>query len=79
MARTKKQIGMDGINKQIEEAQKEVVSTKRKYDAATERLKVLLAKRKELQAEEVMDAIMKSSHSYDEILRYIKSSPDEVE
>lgn len=79
MARGKRKIGMDVINQQIEEAQGEVIRAKRKYDEATDRLKTLLEKKKELQTEELMSAVMKSKHSYEDILRYIKSSLSEEE
>ena len=51
MARGKKTVGMDVINRQIEAAQEEVMKTKKKYDAATDRLKELLDKKKVLQTE----------------------------
>lgn len=77
MARTKKQLGMDAINQLIEAAEAEVIRTKKKYDEATDNLKSLLDKKKVLQTEELMNAVMKSSHSYEEILRFIQSSPSE--
>ena len=77
MARGKRTIGMDTINKQIEAAQEEVTRAKQKYDAATDHLKELLDKKKLLQKEELMSAVLKSKHSYEEILRYIKSDPDD--
>lgn len=77
MARGKRRIGMNVINQQIEAAQEEVIKAKQKYDAATDHLKELLDKKKELQTEELMSAIMKSSRSYEDIIRYIKSEPEE--
>ena len=43
------------------------------YDEATDKLKSLLDKKKALQTEGLMNAVMKSSRSYEEILRYIQS------
>lgn len=77
MARGKKRVGMDVINEQIEAAQEEVIKAKQKYDAATDRLKELLDKKKELQTEELMAAVMKSKRSYEEIIRYINSEPEQ--
>jgi len=77
MARTRKQLGMDAINQLIEDAEAEVIRTKKKYDEATDNLKTLLDKKKVLQKEELMNAVMKSSRSYDEILRFIQSVPSE--
>ncbi len=51
---------MDVINHQIETAQEEVIKAKQKYDVATEHLKELRDKKKELQTEELMEAVMKS-------------------
>lgn len=77
MARTRKPLGMDTINQLIEAAEAEVIRTRKKYDEATDNLKNLLDKKKVLQTEELMNAVMKSSRSYDEILRFIQSSPSE--
>lgn len=79
MARGKRKIGIDAVNGQIEAAEIEVIKAKKKYDKATDNLKSLLDKKKALQTEELMNAIMKSSHSYEEILRYIQSDSSEDE
>lgn len=77
MARGKKRMGMDAMNQQIETAQKEVIKAKQKYDAATDYLKELLDKKREIQKEELMAAVMRSKRSYDDILRYINSETDD--
>lgn len=77
MARGKRIIGIDAINQQIEAAEAEVIKAKKKYDEATDKLKSLLDKKKALQTGELMNAVMKSSHSYEEILRYIQSDSSE--
>ena len=77
MARGKRIIGIDAVNQQIEAAEAEVIKTKKKYDEATDKLKSLLDKKKALQTEELMNAVMKSSRSYEEILRYIQSNSSE--
>jgi len=79
MARSKKTVSLDSINQQIEEAQEAVIKAKKKYDEATEYLKLLLDKRKEIQTNNLMTAIMKSQHSYEEILNYINSEKTEEE
>ena len=73
MARGKRIIGIDAVNQQIETAEAEVIKAKKKYDEATDKLKSLLDKKKALQTEGLMNAVMKSSRSYEEILRYIQS------
>lgn len=70
---------MEVINQQIEEAQEAVIRAKKKYDEATDQLKSLLEKRKELQTVELMDAVLKSRHSYEEIIQFIKSDKSEEE
>lgn len=77
MAGGKKRVGMDVINQQIEAAQEEVIKAKQKYDTATDRLKELLDKKKELQTEEFMAVVMKSKRSYEEIIRYINPEPEQ--
>lgn len=77
MARGKRIIGIDAVNQQIEAAEAEVIKAKKKYDEATDKLKSLLDKKKALQTEELMNAVMKSSRSYEEILRYIQSNSSE--
>ena len=79
MARTRKQLGMDAMNQLIEAAEADVIRAKKKYDEATDNLKALLDKKKALQTEELMKAVMKSSRSYEEILRFIQSVPSEEE
>lgn len=76
MARGKRIIGIDAVNQQIETAEAEVIKAKKKYDAI-DKLKSLLDKKKALQTEELMNAVMKSSRSYEEILRYIQSDSSE--
>lgn len=52
-------------------------NSEEKYDEATDKLKSLLDKKKALQTEELMNAVMKSSRSYEEILRCIRSDSSE--
>ena len=47
--------------------------TEEKNDEAIDKLKSLLDKKKVLQTEELMNAVMKSRRSYEEILRYMQS------
>lgn len=77
MARGKRRNGMNVINQQIDAAQEEVIKAKQKYDAATDRLKELLDRKKELQTEELMTAVMKSKRSYEDIIQYINSEPEQ--
>lgn len=54
------------------ELQKAVVSkAKDKYEAALDELNRLMQKREEVRRKELMDAFMRSSKSYDEIMKFL--------
>lgn len=78
MAGVKRRNGLELLNSQIEAAQEVVIKRKHLYDEATDNLKVLLDKRKALQTDELIKAFTKSKRSYEDILGYINSVPDEV-
>ena len=60
------------------ERQKEVVSkAKDKYEAALNELEKLMSKRDELRRKELMDAFMKSSRTYDEIMGFLAGEEDD--
>lgn len=66
-----RQIGIDSLNKKIEKAEQNVSRTRAAYETATAELKELLDKRDALKKDMVIQAIMKSNKSLDEILAYI--------
>lgn len=78
MAGAKRRNGLELLNSQIEAAQEVVIKRKHLYDEATDNLKVLLDKRKALQTDELIKAFTKSKRSYEDIMSYINSVPDEV-
>lgn len=78
MAGAKRRNGLELLNSQIEAAQEVVIKRKHLYDEATDNLRVLLEKRKELQTDELIKAFTRSKRSYEDILGYINSVPDEV-
>lgn len=56
------------------ERQKEVVSrAKDKYDNALDELERLMQKREELRRKELMDAVINSDRTYDEIMEFLKT------
>ena len=56
------------------ERQKEVVSrAKDKYDNALDELERLMQKREELRRKELMDAVINSDRTYDEIMKFLKT------
>ncbi|MBQ8329596.1 MAG: hypothetical protein IJX83_08265 [Lachnospiraceae bacterium] len=53
-----------------------MIKTKAAYDAAVESLQKLLDKRDAQRKDELWNAIIKSSKSYEEILRYVAEGSD---
>ena len=69
MART---INKEILESKIEKAQSNVLKTKAAYERANEILKDLLDKRDAIRTEEIIDAVQKSTKSYDEIMEFLK-------
>lgn len=59
------------IEDRIAKAQDKVVAAKDKYDAAVNEFKGLIAKRDAMQREELIELIMKSSKTYEEIKAFL--------
>jgi len=74
MART---VGLETLDQKIEKAQSDVVKSKKRYDLAVSTLKDLMDKRDALKRDELINAIMKSEKSYEQILRFIQESDKE--
>ena len=70
MARTS---SMTILEARIEKAQNSVIKAKNRYDECLSALEKLLNKRDALRRDELVNAILKSSKSYDEIIRFINS------
>jgi hypothetical protein len=76
MART---VGLETLDQKIEKVQSDVIKAKKKYDLAVSTLKDLMDKRDALKRDELINAIMKSDKSYDQILQFIQQSNQEKE
>ena len=74
MART---VGLETLDQKIEKVQSDVIKAKKKYDLAVSTLKDLMDKRDALKRDELINAIMKSDKSYDQILQFIQQSNQE--
>lgn len=70
MARGRKAVA-DTLGEQIEKAQEKVIKTKAAYDHAVDALQKLLDKRDSQRKDELRNAVIHSSKSYDEILQMI--------
>lgn len=73
MART---AGIETLEKKIEKAQDDVVRTKEKYDTAVRKLSDLMDKKDALKKEQLVNAIMKSDKTYEEVLKFLNQSKD---
>ena len=70
---------MDALEKKIEKAQEQVSRTKKQYDAAVAKLSDLLDKRDALRREELIKAIAKSDRTYEEVLAFLGTEPEEIQ
>ena len=70
-------VGLETLDHKIEKAQSDVVKAKKKYDLSLSVLKDLMDKRDALKRDELINAIMKSDKSYDQILQFIQQSNQE--
>jgi len=68
--------GIETVEKKIEKAQDDVVKTKEKYDTAVAKLSDLMDKKDALEKEQLVNAIMKSDRTYDEVLQFLDQSKD---
>ena len=73
------QISMETLNAKIGEAEQNVARTKKAYEAATEELKKLMDKRDAVKRDEIVNAIIKSRKSYDEIMDFLADESQKAE
>jgi len=77
MARGRKKASTESLDEKIE-LQREVLEKARsKYEDEKEKLAELIKLRNEMRKEEIMDAILKSEHSYAEIMAFVKGKNEE--
>ncbi|MCQ2396534.1 MAG: hypothetical protein MJ106_02420 [Lentisphaeria bacterium] len=72
MARTKRTRRTVSMDDKITAMQAKVVRAKKRYDAAVKALEALMEKREESRRRELMDAVRRSDHTYEEILCFIR-------
>ena len=70
---------MEALERKIEKAQEQVSRTKKQYDRAVAVLSDLLDKRDALRRDELVKAIMNSSRTYEEVLAFLSTGPEEEE
>ena len=67
------------IEERIAAQEQEVLKAKKKFEEASDKLKDLYRKRDEGRQKELLEAIARSSRSYEEIMAFIQSDSDENE
>ena len=72
MARARKTRRSVTLDSKITAAQEKVVRAKARYEKAVKALEALMEKREESRRRELMEAVRKSDHTYEEILCFIR-------
>lgn len=73
----KRKISTKTLDEKIEFQKNVLEKAKVKYEAEKESLAELIKLRNEMRKEEIMEAVMKSKHTYAEIMAYIKGESEE--
>ena len=76
MARGKRKVSTEAMDAKIEQQKSALEKAKAKYEAEKDGLAHLIKLRNEMRKEELMDAVLKSDHSYAEIMAFIKGSEE---
>ena len=76
MARGKRKVSTEAMDAKIEQQKAALEKAKAKYEAEKDELTHLIKLRNEMRKEELMDAVLKSDHSYAEIMAFIKESEE---
>ena len=79
MARGRRKVNTETLDAKIEQQKAALEKAKVKYEAEKETLAELIKLRNEMRKEELMDAVIKSDHSYAEIMAFIKGTANEEE
>lgn len=77
MARGRRRISTDTLNAKIKQQKGVLEKAKAKYEAEKETLAELVKLRNEMRKEKLMEAVIKSDHSYAEIMAFIKGRAEE--
>jgi hypothetical protein len=76
MARGRRKVKTETLDAKIEQQKAVMEKAKLKYEAEKETLAELIKLRNELRKDELMDAVIKSEHTYEEIMEFIKGSAE---
>ena len=70
---------IDAIEAKIEKAKERVITTRTAAQEAEEEYKKLLAEREKLRKDKLDKLIKKSSRTYEEIVKFLESEPEDVD
>ena len=79
MARGRRKVNTDTLDAKIEQQKAVMEKAKAKYETEKETLAELIKLRNEMRKEELMEAVIKSEHTYAEIMAFIKSTESQEE
>ena len=79
MARGRKKVSTGTLDVKIEQQKAVMEKAKLKYEAEKAALAELINLRNEMRKDELMAAVIKSEHSYEEIMAFIKGGVSEDE
>jgi hypothetical protein len=77
MARGRRKANTDTLDAKIEQQKTVLEKAKARYETEKETLTELIKLRNEMRKEELMEAVIKSDHSYAEIMAFIKGTANE--
>lgn len=77
MERGRHKVNTETLDAKIEQQKAALEKAKVKYEAEKETLAELIKLRNEMRKEELMEAVIKSDHSYAEIMAFIKGTANE--
>ena len=77
MARGRKKVSTESLDMKIEQQKEVLEKAKARYETEKEALAELVKLRNEMRKEELMEAVIKSEQSYEEILAFIKGDESE--
>ena len=77
MARGRRKVTTESLDMKIEQQKEVLEKAKVKYEAEKEELSKLIKLRNEMRKEELMEAVIKSDRTYEEILAYINGGESE--
>ena len=77
MARGRRKVSTESLDVKIEQQKEVLEKAKVKYEAEKEEMTRLIKLRNEMRKEELMEAVIKSNRTYEEILTFLKGGEAE--